>query len=62
MERRIVYHSDNLPGGLVLDDDELCRNEKRVKELTDWVKEALFGALDVGRGSVSTHAGIWIRH
>lgn len=33
-----------------LDDDELCRNEKRVKDLTDWVKEALFGALDVGRG------------
>lgn len=33
-----------------LDDDELCRNEKRVQELTDWVKEALFGALDVGRG------------
>lgn len=33
-----------------LDEDELCRNEKRVKELTDWVKEALFGALDVGRG------------
>ena len=33
-----------------LDDDELCRNKKRVDELTDWVKEALFGALDVGRG------------
>jgi len=33
-----------------LDDDELCRNEKRVKDLTDWVKEALFGTLDVGRG------------
>lgn len=33
-----------------LDDDELCRNEKRVKDLTDWVREALFGALDVGRG------------
>ena len=33
-----------------LDDDELCRNEKRVNEVTDWVKEALFGALDVGRG------------
>ena len=33
-----------------LDDDELCRNEKRVKDLTDWVKEALVGALDVGRG------------
>lgn len=33
-----------------LDDDELCRNPRRVRELTDWVKEALFGALDVGRG------------
>ena len=33
-----------------LDDDELCRNKRRVGELTDWVKEALFGALDVGRG------------
>lgn len=33
-----------------LDDDELCRNEKRVHDLTDWVKAALFGALDVGRG------------
>ncbi|MCR5394176.1 MAG: hypothetical protein K6E86_02115 [Bacteroidales bacterium] len=33
-----------------LDDDELCRNDRRVEELTAWVKEALFGALDVGRG------------
>ena len=33
-----------------LDDDELCRNERRVREITEWVKEALFGALDVGRG------------
>nr|DAY06844.1 MAG TPA: Large Terminase [Caudoviricetes sp.] len=33
-----------------LDDDELCRNSRRVREMTDWVKEALFGALDVGRG------------
>lgn len=33
-----------------LDDDELCRNPRRVRELTEWVKEALFGALDVGRG------------
>ena len=33
-----------------LDDDELCNNERRVNALTDWVKEALFGALDVGRG------------
>ena len=33
-----------------LDDDELCKNDKRVRELTDWVKSALFGSLDVGRG------------
>ena len=33
-----------------LDDDELCRNDRRVQDLTDWVKEALFGSLDVGRG------------
>ena len=33
-----------------LDDDELCRNERRVREMTEWVKGALFGALDVGRG------------
>ena len=33
-----------------LDDDELCKNKRRVREMTDWVKEALFGALDVGRG------------
>lgn len=33
-----------------LDDDELCRNESRVADLTAWVKEALFGALDAGRG------------
>ena len=26
-----------------LDDDELCRSEARVRELTKWVKEALFG-------------------
>lgn len=33
-----------------LDDDELCGNEARVNRMTDWVKEALFGALDGGRG------------
>lgn len=33
-----------------LDDDDLVKNEERVKKLTEWVKEALFGALDVGRG------------
>lgn len=26
-----------------LDDDELCRSEARVRELTRWIKEALFG-------------------
>ncbi|MBP1631207.1 MAG: hypothetical protein H6Q15_2100 [Bacteroidetes bacterium] len=33
-----------------LDDDTLCENESRVRKLTDWIKEALFGALDGGRG------------
>lgn len=33
-----------------LDDDELIQNEQRVNKLTDWVKEALFGVLDGGRG------------
>lgn len=33
-----------------LDDDELVLNPSRVSKLTDWVKEALFGTLDGGRG------------
>jgi predicted phage terminase large subunit-like protein len=33
-----------------LDDDELCENPARVTRLINWVKEALFGALDGGRG------------
>jgi hypothetical protein len=33
-----------------IDDDELCENDARVRRLTNWVKEALFGALDGGRG------------
>jgi predicted phage terminase large subunit-like protein len=33
-----------------LDDDELVENPARVEKLTLWVKEALFGALDGGRG------------
>lgn len=44
---------ENRPDYIViddLDDDELCRNESRVREMTAWVKEALFGSLDVGRG------------
>lgn len=50
---RGLRYKNNRPDYIViddLDDDELCRNEKRVHDLTDWVKEALFGALDVGRG------------
>ena len=44
---------ENRPDYIViddLDDDELCRNERRVREMTDWVVTALFGSLDVGRG------------
>lgn len=33
-----------------LDDDELVNNPARVEKLTKWVKEALFGTLDGGRG------------
>ena len=33
-----------------LDDDELVNNPERVARLTKWVKEALFGTLDGGRG------------
>ena len=50
--RGLRYRS-NRPDYIViddLDDDELVQNESRVRKLTDWVKEALFGALDGGRG------------
>lgn len=33
-----------------LDDDELCRNPARVEKMYDWLLEALFGAMDMGRG------------
>ena len=33
-----------------LDDDELCESQARVTRLTQWVLEALFGALDGGKG------------
>ena len=33
-----------------LDDDELVRNPRRVRETIKWVQEALFGTLDMGRG------------
>lgn len=50
---RGLRYRDHRPDYIViddLDDDELCQNEARVSKLTDWVKEALFGALDGGRG------------
>lgn len=33
-----------------LDDDTLVENESRVRKMIDWVKEALYGTLDGGRG------------
>ncbi len=50
--RGLRYRS-NRPDYIViddLDDDELVNNPERVTRLTNWVKEALFGALDGGRG------------
>lgn len=50
---RGLRHRDQRPDYIViddLDDDEMCRSEARVHQMTDWVKEALFGALDGGRG------------
>lgn len=50
---RGLRHRSHRPDYIViddLDDDELCQNPARVNRLTDWVKEALFGALDGGRG------------
>ena len=50
---RGLRYRDQRPDYIViddLDDDELVQNESRVSRLTDWVKEALFGTLDGGRG------------
>ena len=50
---RGLRHREHRPDYIViddLDDDELCENPARVQRLTDWVKEALFGSLDGGRG------------
>ncbi|MDR3226594.1 MAG: hypothetical protein LBT56_02860 [Prevotellaceae bacterium] len=33
-----------------IDDDELCRNQKRVRQATDWCLSALIGTMDMGRG------------
>lgn len=50
---RGLRHHEARPDYIViddLDDDELINNPKRVNDLTHWVKTALFGALDTGRG------------
>ena len=50
---RGLRHRSHRPDYIViddLDDDELCQNPTRVENLTNWVKEALFGSLDGGRG------------
>ncbi len=45
-----------------LDDDEMSRNEERVRQATDWVKQALFGALDVGRGRFLMVGNAFAKH
>lgn len=50
---RGLRHRSRRPDYIViddLDDDELVNNPARVAKLTLWVKEALFGTLDGGRG------------
>lgn len=50
---RGLRYRNNRPDYIViddLDDDELVENPSRVAQITRWVKEALFGALDAGRG------------
>lgn len=50
---RGLRHRNHRPDYIVvddIDDDELCNNEARVKKATAWVREALFGTLDGGRG------------
>lgn len=50
---RGLRHREKRPDYIViddLDDDELSKNPSRVNKITEWVKEALFGALDGGKG------------
>jgi hypothetical protein len=50
---RGLRYRDNRPDYIViddLDDDELCLNEDRVKKLTKWVQEALFGSFGAAGG------------
>ena len=50
---RGLRYRENRPDYIViddLDDDELCQNDSRVRKMTDWVKEALFGTLGAQGG------------
>lgn len=50
---RGLRYRNNRPDYIViddLDDDELCLNDARVSKITDWVKEALFGAFGAQGG------------
>lgn len=50
---RGLRERENRPDYIIiddLDDDELCENDSRVRKLTDWVKEALFGCFGAAGG------------
>lgn len=50
---RGLRYRQNRPDYIAIDDaddDQMCRNPKRVKDTFDWCLEALFGAMDMGRG------------
>ncbi|MDR0829857.1 MAG: phage terminase large subunit [Prevotellaceae bacterium] len=50
---RGLKHKGNRPDYIVIDDiddDEMCRNSKRVKETVEWCLTALFGTMSAGRG------------
>lgn len=50
---RGLKNNGNRPDYIIiddLDDDEMCRNPRRVKDATEWVLSALFGTMEAGRG------------
>jgi predicted phage terminase large subunit-like protein len=50
---RGLRHRSQRPNYIVMDDvddDELCRNPRRVSETYDWALKALFGTMDSGQG------------
>jgi predicted phage terminase large subunit-like protein len=50
---RGLRHRSQRPNYIVMDDvddDELCRNPRRVNETYDWALKALFGTMDSGQG------------